>query len=89
MDKREELLKLLEDNYAKGTKLADNLMKTANLHQKVVDSIYFLVKRLIEIGDYEKAEIKLDNATTLINDIEVNNIATHIQDKLIEVMEKG
>ena len=87
-DKSEELLKLLEDNYVRGTKLADNLIKTANLHQKVIDGVYFLIKSLIDIGEYEKAEHKLNYAIALINEIEVNNIALHIQDKLMEVMEK-
>ena len=87
MEKAEQLFKSLEDNYARGTKLADNLIKTANLHQKMMDILYSFLKKLIEEGQYENAEHRLNNIQALIEELEFNNIASHIQDKLMGIVE--
>jgi len=87
MKEKEELNKLLEESYARGIKLVDNLVKTANLHKKMLDNLHSLISRLIAEGKYEKAEFRLNNAISLIEEIEVRNIASHIQDKMMDVME--
>jgi arginine utilization protein RocB len=86
-ERAERLLKSLEDNYKRGCKLADDLKKTSVLHQKLVDSLHNLISKLIEEGDLETAELRINGITKTLEELEFKSISSHIQDKLMGLVE--
>ena len=86
-EKMPQLLSTLEENYKRGCKLADELKKTADLHQKMMDVLNSFIKKLIDEGQYEKAEHRLEATRLLLEELEFRSISSHIQDKLMGIVE--